>query len=343
MGKTVRLADIGAKVGVSTVTVSKALSGQKGVSEEVRARIIALADEMGYQREATQNQILGQNKTFVVLIAERYMGKYDSFYLKMYQEINKTATERGSLALLCSIDEQSERDVVIPAVIMEKQVQGVIVIGRLAQEYLDALSANINIPKVYVDFSDENGKEESVISDSYYGAYQITKYLLERGHRSIAYVGTLKSTPSITDRYMGYVRALMEYGIIPKKEWQIDDRDLTTGIVDEDKLICLPKEMPSAFFCNCDVVASMLIRKLEKQGLSVPSDVSVVGYDNYIYPGLCDLEITTYEVDLQKMAQEAYEHLMQKIINPNYSNRLHIVEGRLVEKDSVKSKTLEEK
>ena len=89
--------------------------------------------------------------------------------------------------------------------------------------------------------------------------------------------------------------------------------------------------------CNCDLAASFLIKKLEAMGLNVPEDVSVVGYDNFIYPGMCDVEITTYEVDTKEMARRAVHTLIKKISGEDYRHRVYIVEGQLVIKDSVKN------
>lgn len=82
MAKAVKLADIAARVGVSTVTVSKALSGQKGVSEEMRARIRKLADEMGYRQPSAVKKETGKTRSYTigVLIEEEYLDKYESFY-----------------------------------------------------------------------------------------------------------------------------------------------------------------------------------------------------------------------------------------------------------------------
>ena len=92
MAKTVRLIDIGKKLGVSAVTVSKALSGQKGVSEEMREKIVRLADEMGYKRSDSQIES-SKEKSFTigVIVADRYLGENQSFYWKLYQEISKWA------------------------------------------------------------------------------------------------------------------------------------------------------------------------------------------------------------------------------------------------------------
>lgn len=71
--------------------------------------------------------------------------------------------------------------------------------------------------------------------------------------------------------------------------------------------------MPTAFVCNCDLTAGRLINKLRENGYHVPEDVSVVGYDNYIYPGICNVEITTYEVDQGKMASQAVHVMLDKL------------------------------
>lgn len=337
MAKAVKLADIAKEFGVSTVTVSKALSGQKGVSEEMREKIITLADELGYkQPSAIKKERHDKGYNIGVLINENYFDKYDSFYLHMYQRISAKAVSKGSFTLLETITSKVLVEPELPQLIKENRVDGVIVIGTLPEEYLGYLEENSTVPLIYVDFSNNNSKVESVISDSFYGSYAMTKYLIEKGHRDIAFVGTILSTSSITDRYLGYVKALMESGIEQRDDWIIMDRDRETGVLDDD-LIVFPKQMPTAFLCNCDLVASTVVKKLESAGYSVPEDISVAGYDNYLYPGLCDVEITTYEVDVKEMARRAVNTLIKKMSGEPYKKCMYIVEGRIVEKDSVKS------
>ena len=98
-----------------------------------------------------------------------------------------------------------------------------------------------------MDFCDEKADTDAVISDSYYGAYRMTNYLFDMGHREIAYVGTLLATGSITDRYLGYTKSLMEHGVAVREDWTIPDRDIQTGEIDTDRLMQLPQEMPTAF------------------------------------------------------------------------------------------------
>lgn len=337
MAKAVKLADIAERVGVSTVTVSKALSGQKGVSEEMRERIKQLAEELGYKQPsaAREESIKRKSYNIGVLIHENYLDKYDSFYWQMYQQVSTCALSYECFTLMevvsCRMEEQEE----LPKLLKEQKVHGVIVIGKMSGGFLEMLKESGGLPVVYMDFSDEEPETDAVISDSYYGAYSLTKYLLKQGHRRIAYVGTLLATGSITDRYLGYAKALLESGLKPREDWQLDDRDRETGMIDEE-LLQLPADMPTAFFCNCDLTAGKLIQKLEAKGLRVPEDVSVAGFDNYIYPGSCDVEITTYEVDQKAMASQTVKILIKRMGKESCHHGTRIVEGRLAVKDSVK-------
>lgn len=340
VAKAVTLADIAKHFGVSAVTVSKALSGQKGVSDEMREQIVKYADELGYRQPSVIRQEQERKSlTLGVLIHKDYMDKYDAFYLQMYHHINEKAGSEGHYTLLESVDRQMEKNLILPKICKEKKVDGIIVAGKLSEKYLQFLNEEIDVPVMYMDFSDDKSNPDTVVSDSYYGAYTLTKYLISKGHKKIAYVGTIRSTTSITDRYFGYLKALMEYGITPNEDWVINDREMDSDVIDEEHLMQLPKEMPTAFFCNCDLVASVMVRKLREAGFRIPQDISVVGYDNYLYPGLCDIGITTYEVDMQEMAKRVVSNMICKISGEEYKTGIQIVEGYLIEKESVREIT----
>lgn len=339
MAKTVKLADIAEKVGVSTVTVSKALSGQKGVSEEMREKIKQLADELGYRSPSeNKRQTTEKQYNIGVIIQEVYLDKYDSFYLTMYQELNKRAVARGCFTLLESMSRESVLSNVMPLLVQEKKVDGLIVVGDMTQTYMEHLEAEAGIPVVCMDFYNDTINLDTVISNSFYGTYALTNYLFQMGHKKIAYVGTVGTTNSITDRYLGYAKSLLEHHIEVRKDYVIDDRDTKTGRMDLEKYYQLPEDMPSAFVCNCDLAASYLIRKLRANGYRVPEDISVVGFDNYLFLGLCDIGITTYEVNIGEMARRVVHKIVRKIANENYTAGVFIVDGHMVIKDSVTRK-----
>lgn len=334
--KSVKMADIAARLDVSTVTISKALSGQKGVSEEMRDRIIAMAEQMGYKTPSAAREKMNKKSYNIgVLISDRYLANYDSFYLKMYQEVVDRAIQKECFTLFEIVSEDMEENGQMPRLLEENKVDGLVVIGKPGYRYGDYLRENADIPLVFLDFYETDNNVDCFISDGFYGTYMLTNYLIDKGHREIAYVGTLFATESITDRYMGYVKSLLEHGINPKKEYIIEDRDVKSGLRDNYSNYNFPREMPTAFVCNCDFIASLVIKALQEKGLRVPEDISVVGYDNYLYPGLCDVEITTYEVDIKEMAKGAINALIKKINGESYKKGIHIVEGHMVEKKSV--------
>ena len=131
MAKAVKLADIGERLGVSTVTVSKALSGQKGVSEELRARIKELADEMGYKQPSAQRrEKAGRSYNIGVLISERYLDKYDTFYWQMYQQVATKAVTKECFTLMEVLNVQMERECELPKMVQEQKADGYIIVGR---------------------------------------------------------------------------------------------------------------------------------------------------------------------------------------------------------------------
>lgn len=336
MAKAVKLSDIAERVGVSTVTVSKALSGQKGVSEEVREKIHSIAEELGYQQpSAARKSQNHKNFNIGILISERFLVKYESFYWQMYQAVATRATAEECFTMLEVIGKAEEENGRMPKLVQERKVDGIIVIGKMMDAYLQHLNTEAGIPVIYLDYYNGREASDSVISNSYYGTYELTYYLYRMGHRKIAYVGTLLAMESITDRYFGYQKALLELGLEQKKGWVLDDRHIETGEIDTVNMLQIPKDMPTAFVCNCDLTASFLIKKLKDNGYRVPEDISVVGFDNYLYPGLSDIQITTYEVDLKEMAKKAVYNMISKISNENYKPGIHIVEGHMVLKESV--------
>ena len=337
MVQAVKLADIAEKVGVSVVTVSKALSGQKGVSEEMRARIKELADEMGYTPIHTAQAGRSRSYTVGVVTFETYFTRFASFYWKMYQELATRAVKKNCFSMLEVISSYDEDNLVWPKLITENQkIDGIIVIGRPKQSYLKMLYQNKKIPMVFMDFYDDEEIVDSVVSASFNGMYRMTDYLIKNGHTKVGFVGSVMYTESITDRYFGYCKALMEHGIEVRQDWVIRDRDYSDGVIGIEYKLQLPKEMPTAFVCNNDVTAYALIRQLEERNYHVPEDISVVGYDDYLYPEYGDSRITTYLVDMAEMSKIALSCVIRRIENVSMNASVHIVNGRIIERTSVK-------
>lgn len=334
MAKKVKLKDIADRLNVSTVTVSKALSGQKGVSDEVREQIKDMAKEMGYQ-SPTEIKMINASRSFNigVVVGERYFSKTQSFYWMLYQEVATKAVSKECFTLLEILSSESEKNLSMPKLLEENKVDGLIVMGSLDPKYVAMLERTVKIPYMFLDFYSESGKSDSVISDSFYGMYKLVQHLVSLGHKKIAYVGTLMATSSINDRYFGYCKACLEGGIPLSDIIVIADRNPLEGGIFAPENIRFPEDMPTAFACNCDSTAAAIISALERKGLSVPKDCSVVGFDNYSSFSE-NIEVTTYEVDVKEMARKTINTLLKKMTGEHYKKGTVIIEGKVIFKES---------
>ena len=340
----VRLADIAERVGVSQVTVHNALSGNKGVSQELRERINQVAEEMGYKSSAGRERQLqnqGESKKIGVLIAEKYLAEYTTFYWKIYQELALSATEKKCFTSIEVLNQEMETETfVMPQFVLDKSIDGIIIIGEIDRTYITRLRGSTDVPVVYLDFYDKDLAKDAIVADNFYGMYQMTELLFANGFEQIGFIGSIHATSSIMDRYCGFNKSMLEHHKVVQPEWLIEDRD-EDGKFSFD----LPERLPQAFVCNCDHVAGILIAKLWERGLRVPEDISVVGFDNYLAPGFADfsypfgeMKVTTYEVNTKVMTKVALNKVLKRMVNPGYSPNLEVVSGHIVMKKTIKQK-----
>ncbi len=335
MAKKVKLQDIADYFNISCVTVSKALSDQKGVSEELRNRIKAYATELGYQSptEIKMSQI-NRSYNMGVIVSEKYFARTQSFYWVLYQELATIALAKECFTVLEILPHDNERNLIKPKLLEDKRIDGLIVLGSLSSKYINMIEQTVKLPYIFLDFYSKSGLSDSIISDSFYGMYKLVSHLIENGHRDIAYVGTLMSTKSINDRYFGYCKACMENGIKVDNMPVIQDRLKENGEIFLPENFRLPEKLPTAFACNCDTTAEALVEALKLRNVRVPEDVSIVGFDNYsANSGRHD--ITTYEVDVHEMARKTIATMIKKISGERYKKGNVIVEGKIIYKTSV--------
>lgn len=323
----VRLADIAQKVGVSTVTVHNALSGQKGVSEQLRARIWEQAEKMGYQPRTSAKKQSGQAQLakIVVLVREQYAAQYTTFYWKMYEQMAAAAAGRACFTVIETVRREHEAAALLPEAVSDPSVAGIIVMGPFARGYLRSLRRQTDLPLVFLDYYDNDVARDAVVADNFHGAYLMTDHLLSQGVSRLAYVGSIHASGSIMDRYCGFRKALFEYRRDLPPEWLIEDRDSAGNIG-----FSLPEHLPQAFVCSSDLTAGMVMTRLGERGCRVPEDILVVGFENYCCPGSADLDITTYDVDTEAMAQLALERMLAKIADPRNGCALRTVNGHMI-------------
>lgn len=335
--KAVTMSDIAKAMNVSTVTVSKALGDRDGVSAELRERIKQKATEMGYRVHAgTHGAKDGLTYNIGIIVAKHFISDASSFYWIVYRYIVELLQKQNYYGMLEVVNDHNGMEE-IPNSVLDHKVDGLIVLGQLSDEYISKLISH-QLPTVFLDFYGSREDADAVLSDNFYGAYMLTSHLIENGHRRIGFLGSIGSTSSIQDRYLGYYKALLENRIPLRQDWVIGDRSNESDIFPE---FTLPQDMPTAFVCNCDETAYKLVNQLKNAGYSVPEDISVVGYDNHIYSTICNPRLTTIDVNSRVMSTEAVDIILHKIRDVNYRRGRTLVTGKLVRRESVKKLTEE--
>lgn len=327
MGKPVRMADIAKKLNISVVSVSKALSGKRGVSEEMRAKVAALAKEMGYEGVRTvYNHGTGGN--IGVLVPDRFYSG-NGFYTSLYRFLALKSSAEGLTCMMEIVSAEAERSTAVPSLIAGKKVEAIIFMGNFDAPYVRAV-AEKGLPFILLDFHIPGYAKNCVTSDNLDGGFLLTRYLLETGRREIGFVGSIWATSSIMGRYLGYQWALQTEGLTPKKEWLLEDRDKNGILVP----MVLPDTLPQAFLCSCDAVAYYLIETLRRAGKRVPEDVAVCGYDDIRTPLSAQIPLTTYRVDIERMANVTINQLLRKIRQEQTDTVFCTIPGQMIVRES---------
>jgi len=330
--QSVTMKDIAARLQVSCVTVSKALGGREGVGLELRERIVAVAEEMGYRiNTLARGMKQGQSYTIGVLVPERFLEGMHPLYLTMFGHVQQRLEEQAYYGMLLVLKRQEEQAGTMPRAFLEKRIDAFILLGQVAPSYLEALMAT-GVPLVCLDFYDEHAELDAVIADNFFGAYHLVSHLVRTGHRRIAYVGNLHATSSIQDRYLGCLRALLEHRLEPVAV--LSDRDADGHLTIPE----LPESLPDAFVCNCDRVARTVMNMLAERGVRVPEDVSVTGFDNDSFATLAP-GLTTMETHIDEMAAQAVRMVCERLADPTRRHGRLLVPGNLIFRESVQPRT----
>ncbi len=324
----VTMDDIAKKLGITKVSVSKAINNQPGLSDKLREEIIKLANEVGYTKGKVNSPVY--NLAFIS--PKRFFLEDDTFYTTIYYYINKHCINTNDTLRCFVINNDQETKCEIPSQLYRDAFDGIFLGGQLSSTYLERLK-EIKSAFVAIDFYSQDFDADCIITDNYYMGFRVTNYLIKHGHKKIGFVGDITQTSSICDRYFGYLKALRLAGLSSCDDWVLINSNAVTGdyIVD----INLPREIPTAFVCHCDKAAFMLIQTLENSGIRVPADVSVISFDNTSICEMMSPKLTSVEIDRKLIANQSMRLMQARISNPNAPYQKIYNNSVIIERSSV--------
>ncbi|ULL15825.1 LacI family transcriptional regulator [Paenibacillus sp. H1-7] len=302
----VSIYDVAKKSGLSVVTVSRVINNAGSVREKNREKVLAAMKELDYRPNAAARS-LARGKTGIIGLSITTL--QDMFLDAVVKEVNDRLAEKGYfLALSVSTD---GADSIFSDLFQEDRVDGVIVLSPLEEDpYVTELKKK-KIPFVMLDNQRKHASVSSVLVDNFKGGYEATKHLIELGHQRIAHIKGPEPFLSSVERERGFLQAMQEAGLTPFAIEQ-GDFSITSGYQIASGWI-QAGTLPTAVFAADDYMAFGVMDAFKNEGIRIPGDVSLVGYDNHPFTSEFQPGLTTVRQPAEKMGAQGVDLLLKWI------------------------------
>ncbi len=331
MKRKITMQDIADKLGISKNSVSQALSGKSGVSEETRQLIEQTAKELGYVYKSKNILPKKERNICIGLIATDFAFSLKAFFGEIFLAIEESCMKNGITLNIQSVSQEAKEKLILPDFIREKKVDGIIIVSHIRTEYIKKVIAT-GIPTVLIDHHHPLIDADAILTNNRFAAYMATKYLIDLGHKEIAFVGNIDFSPSYYERMEGYLLALREENITPQKNYMF------MNVIEENKAVdtCIQslERVPTGWLCVNDGYGFMVCTSLKNRGLKIPNDASVINFDNGQLSQISQPQITTMAIHLNLYGKKAVEQLLWRINNPNEPKQEILFPATLIKRES---------
>ncbi|MFL5663097.1 MAG: LacI family DNA-binding transcriptional regulator [Ktedonobacteraceae bacterium] len=324
----VSIKDVAETAGVSTATVSRVLSNGLHVRPEVRERVMAAVEQLGYRPNLVARSLRSQQSTTLGLIVSDIR---NPFFTSVSRAVEDTAYEQGFSIVLCNTDEQPEKEAIYLNLMQDTGVAGVI-ISPTRQATANFTSSNPTFPQVVVDRSVPNGDVDTVLLDNVDAAYRLTTHLIEQGYQRIGALSSEMSTG--LERQLGYEKALRAHGLALRAEYMKYVPPRTEAGYAAALKMLDASEPPDALFTANSLIAAGALQAIRERNLSMPDDIALVTFDETTWAALVQPAITLIAQPTYEIGKTAAELLLQRIADPGRSTRQVILKGQLVVRGS---------
>ena len=340
----VTMKDVAREAGVTSAAVSYALSGKRPISDETRRRVEQAIKRLGYtpnMAARTLSSATRDSKLIGVVVPQTEAGSrlmfQNQFYSEILGSIELCARQKGYHIIISATD-ANESYLTLAA---ERNLDGIIVIGMYPDSFYQQMKKS-QIPIVLIDSYCNDHYYHNVRIDDAHGSYLATKYVLDCGHRMIAFFsGRIKENGVMKKRLAGYRDALEEYGVPFREELIFEGNiDYKDGIASAEHLMDMG--LPAtAVVAAADILAIGAAKAFYERGVKVPDDISLMGFDDleiaqYLTPGL-----TTVKQQISVKGEKAVELLIQNINEPELTKRELILPVSVVERGSIQKISVE--
>ena len=327
--------DVADLAGVSIATVSRYLSDPESIRKDNREKVARAIERVDYAPNALA-QNFRRGRTGIIMVVLPSVG--DPFFTEVMRGIARVASERHYSILIretemntLSLDEYSD-------IVLSKQADGIILLAStcpvtpMRQRPKKARLAPIILGCENV--TPELGELFSVRIDNRAAAREATRHLLELGHRRIGFISGAQGSELTADREKGFKAAMKKAGIKILAGWMVAGELTLEGARAATRQLLDHEEPPTAIFCANDEMAMGCIHEIKQAGLSVPEDVSVMGFDDTRYAAVLDPPLTTIAQPAEAIGERTMERILDAVAGKDIGKGPEIVPHRLVVRES---------
>jgi DNA-binding LacI/PurR family transcriptional regulator len=332
----VTIKNIAEKAGVSHATVSRALRDHPLVALKTTTRIKQIAADLDYVPSALARSLKnGRSKALGVVVSRID----DPYFSEVLQGIEDVLQHEGYAYFIASSNRDFSREKAIVQIMSEQRVDGIIICSTPVSKDHHRQFKKFGIPIVLVNNQAVEESENSIYHDDQFGNFQLTRHLIELGHTRIGYLGNLLAGRTTEDRLTGFKGEMKAHGlpILDEYIFQGPNGRPEGGFTGGEYFLQLPNR-PTAIICFNDMMAIGLIKALRNAELDVPSDCSVVGFDNISISAYSNPSLTTFDQPKYLLGEKA-ARMMLSILNPSADDRdIHpavvITRGKILVRNS---------
>jgi Transcriptional regulators len=333
---------IARKAGVSISTVSRVMNGTKPVSPELQKRVYDAVQQMDYKPNSIARSLI-LNKTNLIGVVVPDVS--NSFHAQLLSGIENYAAQEQYGVIICNVYQNLGRRQKYFNLMMERHVDGIILLHDDTLEELSAFRKVSSIPIIFASVPVEAAEVPFVGIDEIKAAYDAVSHLIAKGHRNIALIhGVCHALGTL--RKEGYCKALTEHGIPIRKEIFVQrPSSIEYGYQAMEQLLDLNlPERPTAVFCVSDEMAVGALDCLLDKGLRVPEDISLMGFDDIDLGQVVRPRLTTIHQPIYEIGEEAAKLLINMIENkvkPGLQNAPEEPYGKLQKRIILKHSLIE--
>ena len=341
----ISMAEIAKLSGVSISTVSLVLNQKPGIPQETRKKVLHAAQTLGYQRKLKSSVHKQEQSQPIQKLGVLVKSQIDDpipptsnvFYSHVIAGIEESCRLHNLLLMLSVVRvDTNSYPIEIPRLLLDNAADAIILVGICINGAFETALELSNLPAVLVDAHSINPKFDSVVIKNLEAGYKIADHLIEKGHRHIAFVGGYESShPSFVDRRHGYLQALHDKGI---PEHYVIDCSYNDPHAVAETMRRIKHELPeitAIMACN-DKVAIELIQAANELGISIPADISIVGFDNITMADRITPPLTTMNVDKVTLGRLGVELLLYRLRFPEAAVMQASLSTTLLERKSVR-------